>query len=80
MSVLRSTYYEDVPELDRYGKPDPLVDFQQTVHIAIALNGYVHIHLEDINSGCEINVSIEDAEQILQGLQKAIDGAKKGLI
>jgi hypothetical protein len=50
------------------------------VHIAIALNGYVHIHLEDINTGCEINVSIEDAEQILQGLQKAIDGAKKRLI
>ena len=73
MSVLRSTYYsETLPDLDRYGTIISL-DYME-VHVARSYYEHVHISIGDE----EINLTIEDAEAILAGLQAAIASAIKG--
>ena len=77
MSVLQSTYYEDVPDLDRYGNVD-YADVVITVHIAATFYEHIHICLMRQNEEVEVNLTIENAEAILAGLNKAIESAKKG--
>ena len=78
MSVLRSTYYEELPDRDRWGNIDKL-DKILTIHIATTGWDHVHIQLEE-NEGenaIEVNLTIEDALTILAGLAEAIRGAQK---
>ena len=77
MSVLQSTYYENVPDLDRHGSLD-YSDVQLTVHVAATSYEHVHICLERLDQEVEVNLTIENAEAILAGLSKAIESAKKG--
>ena len=77
MSVLQSTFYEDVPDLDRYGSLD-YSDVQVTVHVAATFYEHVHICLGRLDQEVEVNLTIENAEAILAGLSKAIESAKKG--
>lgn len=73
MSVLQSTYYRDnLPDLDRYGTITSL-DYME-VHVAASYYEHVHISIGDE----ELNLSIEDAKDILVGLKAAIDSAIKG--
>ena len=84
MSVLQSTYYEELLELDRYGNPEEPARMA-IVHVAATFYEHVHISLEtiddtDLNSivYAEINLTIENAEAILAGLKAAIGSARKG--
>ena len=77
MSVLQSTYYENVPDLDRHGSLD-YSDVQLIVHVAATSYEHVHICLERLDQEVEVNLTIENAEAILAGLSKAIESAKKG--
>lgn len=77
MSVLQSTYYENLPDLDRYGSLD-YSDVQVTVHVAATNYEHVHICIERLDREVEVNLTIENAEEILVGLSKAIESAKKG--
>jgi hypothetical protein len=79
MSILRSTYLELLPERDRWGdidKPD------NTIAIHIAATGWHHIHISlEENEGensLEVNMTIEDAHEIIAGLVAAISDAMKG--
>ncbi|CAB4142458.1 hypothetical protein UFOVP433_12 [uncultured Caudovirales phage] len=79
MSVLRSTYLEVLPDRDRWGhidKPD------NTLAVHIATTGWEHIHISlEENDGenfIEVNLTIEDALQLLAGLAEAIRGAMPG--
>lgn len=76
MSVLQSTYYEELPNLDRYGDLDDEEPIQ--VHVAAAFFEHVHLSLESCDQITEVNMTIEHAEAILNGLVKAIESAKKG--
>ena len=76
MSVLASTYYEDIPDLDRYGKPDE--DRTITVHVAACFYEHIHISLDTWAAYAEANVTIETAEALVEGLQAAIASARKG--
>lgn len=79
MSVLRSTYLQEMPDRDRWGNidnPDNII----AVHIATTGWEHVHIMLEQ-NEGeneIEVNLTIEAALEILAGLAEAIRGAQKG--
>ena len=78
MSVLRSTYYEELANLDRYGENKEGMPPMQ-VHIAASFWEHVHMSLESCEQEMvEVNMTIEDAEAILAGLAKAIQWAKKG--
>jgi hypothetical protein len=78
MSVLQSTYYEELPNLDRYGDNEEGQPPMQ-VHIAASYYEHVHVSLESSEQEMvEINMTIEDAEAVLNGLSKAIASAKKG--
>ena len=78
MSVLQSTYYEELPNLDRYGDNEEGQPPMQ-VHIAASYYEHVHVSLESSEQEMvEINMTIEDAEAVLNGLSKAIKSAKKG--
>lgn len=76
MSVLASTYYEEVPELDRYGNPDQ--DHIMTIHVAACFYEHIHISLDTWAAYNEANLTIETAEAIVVGLQAAIASARKG--
>lgn len=76
MSVLSSTYYEDLPDLDRYGKQDK--DRVLTLHVAACYLEHIHISLDTWAAYAEANVTIETAEAIVEGLQAAIASARKG--
>ena len=77
MSVLQSTYYENLPDLDRYGNLD-YSDVHVTVHVAATFYEHVHLCLERLDQEVEVNLTIENAEAILVGLQAAIASAIKG--
>ena len=81
MSVLRSSYLEELPERDRWGNIDN-PDNIMMVHIATT--GWEHIHLMlEQNEGeneLEVNLTIEAALQLLAGLAEAIRGAQKGTV
>lgn len=73
MSVLQSTFYEELPDLDRYGELEG-THTTITVHVAASFWEHVHISIGDE----EVNLTIENAEEILKGLQAAINSAIKG--
>lgn len=78
MSVLRSTYFEELPNLDRYGKNEEGQPPMQ-VHIAASFWEHVHMSLESCEQEIvEVNMTIEDAKAVLAGLSKAIESAEKG--
>ena len=83
MSVLKSTYHEELLELDRYGNPEEPAR-KAIVHVAASFFEHVHISLETIDDTdpnsivyAEINLTIENAEAILAGLEKAIAAARE---
>lgn len=77
MSVLRSMYYEELPDLNRYGENDR--DGVVEVHVAAAFLEHIHISIEQRGEAyAEVNMTIETAEAILVGLQTAIASARKG--
>ncbi len=76
MSVLSSTYYEDLPDLDRYGKQDD--DRVLTLHVAACYFEHIHISLDTWSAYNEANITIETAEALVEGLQAAIASARKG--
>ena len=73
MSVLQSTYYEELPDLDRYGELEATATTIK-IHVAATFIEHVHISVGD----AEVNLTIENAEAILIGLQIAIRSAIKG--
>lgn len=81
MSILRSTYLEELPDRDRWGhidKPDNII----AVHIATTGWDHIHLMLEQ-NEGeneLEVNLTIEEALQLLAGLAEAIRGAQRGTV
>jgi hypothetical protein len=78
MSVLQSTYYKELDNLDRYGKNEEGQPPMQ-VHIATSFWEHVHMSLESSEQEMvEINMTIEDAKGVLAGLSKAIESAEKG--
>ena len=62
MSVLQSTYYEELPNLDRYGDLDDEEPIQ--VHVAAAFFEHVHLSLESCDQITEVNMTIEHAEVV----------------
>jgi hypothetical protein len=79
MSILRTTYLEQLPDRDRWGNID-YADKPITVHIATSGWDAIHLMLEDESeqNAIEVNLTIEDALQLLAGLAEAIEGAQKG--
>ena len=78
MSLLRSTYLETLPDRDRLGRPD-VYDNIVEVHVAATGWDHVHIALQSGNDGVEVNLTIENALQIVAGLSAAVALAMKGL-
>jgi hypothetical protein len=76
MSLLSTTYLEDLPNLDRYGSLDDDAPIQ--VHVANCYYEIIHIGFDNPDNSFEVNMTIENAEAILAGLAKAIQWAKKG--
>ena len=77
MSVLSSTYLEDIPDRDRYGIPD--TDHPVALHIACSFVEHIHISLEQREHFLEVTLTIKEARQALAGLEKAIEDAEKGV-
>lgn len=80
MSILRSTYLEELPDLDRWGNID---DANKMIALHVATSGWdvIHLQLEE-NEGenaIEVNLTIEDALKLHAGLVEAIIGAVKGV-
>ena len=73
MSVLQSTYYEELLDLDRYGELEGTATTIK-IHVAATFIEHVHISIGD----AEVNLTIENAQAILVGLQNAINSAIKG--
>lgn len=77
MSVLSSTYYEDLPDLDRYGNHEN--DQTVNVHVANTFWEHIHIAIEDYEHNyVEANMTIENAKLIIEALQQAIVSAELG--
>jgi hypothetical protein len=78
MSVLQTTYIKELQDLDRYGKnPEARPPIQ--VHVAASFWEHVHMSLESCEQEMvEINMTIEDAKAVLNGLSMAIESAEKG--
>ena len=76
MSVISSTYYEALPNLDRYGN----LDDEEQIHVHVGSTFYEHVHLsiESYDQITEVNMSIENAMAIVAGLTEAIESGKKG--
>ena len=73
MSVLQSTYYKELPNLDRYGD---LEESATTVEVHVAATFWEHVHISI--GDAEVNLTIENAEAILAGLEAAMRSAIKG--
>ncbi len=78
MSILSSTYLEELPDRDRWG--DITNDDTIAVHVAVSGHDIIYLMLEENLDGnsIEVNMTIEDALQLLAGLAQAIEGAQKG--
>jgi hypothetical protein len=78
MSLLRSTYLEILPDRDRLGRPDV---YDNTVEVHVAATGWHHVHiaLQSGNDEVEVNLTIENALQIVAALSAAVALAMKGL-
>jgi S-adenosylmethionine:tRNA-ribosyltransferase-isomerase (queuine synthetase) len=76
MSVLSSTYYEDITDLDRYGEGKS--DYRVTLHVAASFYEHVHVSIDTHDAYSEVNMTIETAEAMLAGLEAAIESARKG--
>ncbi len=73
MSVLQSTYYENLPDLDRYGN---LEQSATTVTVHVAATSWKNVHIAIGNA--EVNLTIKNAEAIYAALSVAIGSAIKG--
>lgn len=78
MSILRSTYLEELPDRDRWGT----IEDQRDIALHVAVSGWDVIHLQleenDGTNAIEVNLTVEDALKVHAGLTEAIIGAMKG--
>ena len=77
MSILSSTYLEDLPDRDRWGN----IETEDTISVHVAVSGYDIIHLmleegEGRNS-IEVNMTIDDALERHAQMAKAIGQAMR---
>jgi hypothetical protein len=75
MSVLRSTYHNELEDLDRDGKLDS--DYRVTLHVAASFYEHIHLSIDTHDAYNEVNMTIETAEAMLAGLEAAIASARK---
>ena len=76
MSVLSSTYHEELEDLNRYGKLES--DYRVTLHVAASFFEHIHLSINTHDAYNEINMTIETAEAVVAGLLEAIASARKG--
>ncbi len=77
MSILSSTYLEDLPDRDRWGN----ITNDDTIAVHVAVSGYdiIHLMLEEGQgrNSIEVNMSIDDALELHAQMAKAIGQAMR---
>ena len=77
MSILSSTYLEDLPDRDRWGN----IETEDTISVHVAVSGYdiIHLMLEEGQgrNSIEVNMTIDDALELHAQMAKAIGQAMR---
>lgn len=76
MTILNSTYYDEIPDRDRYG--DPNEDSVICLHVATSIvPNIIHLSLEQGSQYIELNLTPHHTTDIIIGLLEALIAAGK---
>ena len=76
MSVLGSTYHEEIEDRDRYGEHES--DYRVTLHVGTSFFEHIHLSIDTHDAYNEVTLTVEEALKVHAGLTEAIIQAMKG--